>query len=244
MNNYGMREVADLTHYDLTTGKPFLYMDYALTSSNEFTGTSEYAYGGKGHNKRLKFDGQRESTLTVTTSIFNWTIISLISGASVTTGAANVYRREVKKMTLGKVVTTNLPIAGSVFAYPKAKDGDQASSCVITLSGSDVTITSGATNGDDVVVYYLTAAGVTTDKISFTTTSFPKSCKLIGDTVIKNEATTANEPFQFIAYKASPQPNFSITMASEGSPTEISITYDLLADSEGRLIDYLRYDLA
>jgi len=35
VNTYGLREVADLTFFDLTTNKPFLYMDYALTSTNE-----------------------------------------------------------------------------------------------------------------------------------------------------------------------------------------------------------------
>ena len=41
------REVCDLVFVDYKTQKPFLFCDYANTSSQELTGENVFAYGGK-----------------------------------------------------------------------------------------------------------------------------------------------------------------------------------------------------
>ena len=47
------REVCDMIFVEYKTKKPFLSVDYANTSSVELTGENVYAYGGKGHPKRV-----------------------------------------------------------------------------------------------------------------------------------------------------------------------------------------------
>ena len=63
------REVADLIFQEYKTKNPFLYVDYANTSSQELTGETVYAYGGKGHPKKVSFSGDRGGTLTIETQI-------------------------------------------------------------------------------------------------------------------------------------------------------------------------------
>ncbi len=53
------REVCDMVFVDYKTKEPFLFCDYANTSSQELTGENVFAYGGKGHPKKITFSGER-----------------------------------------------------------------------------------------------------------------------------------------------------------------------------------------
>ena len=246
VNTYGLREVADLTFFDLTTNKPFLYMDYALTSTNEHSADTTYATGGKGNPRRLAFDGNRQSTLTISTQIIDFRIIALLAGADVEKGVTNVFKREVLtaiddggsvKITLSKP-----PIANTVTVFSLSSDAIAGEEEDITVTGSDVTITAG-TAGTQYVAYYQFESDSNAEKISFKAKNFPKYCRIVGDTLIKNEATGVNEPFQMVANKAKPQANFTLTMASEGDPTTLEMNFDLFASSENddEFISYIKY---
>lgn len=63
------REVCDLIFVDYTTKKPFLNLDFANTTSTELTGETMFAYGGKGHPKKVSFAGEKGGTLTIETQM-------------------------------------------------------------------------------------------------------------------------------------------------------------------------------
>lgn len=246
INTYGLREVADLTFYDLKNNKPFLYIPYALTSSNEHTSQVAYARGGKNNPKRLAFDGNRESTLKISTQLFDFRIISMLAGAQVSGGQTNIFKRDELEVTDNggskEITLSHTPILGSVTVFPEAEDAVSGQECSSTVAASTVTITEPTLQaGDKVIAYYQFQSENTAERISFKTDSFPTTCKVIGDTLIKNEATGANEPFQMVAYKAKPQANFTLTMAAEGDPTKLEMTFDLLADDQNNFIDYIKY---
>lgn len=246
VNTYGLREVADLTFFDLTTNKPFLYMDYALTSTNEHSADTTYATGGKGNPRRLAFDGNRQSTLTISTQIIDFRIIALLAGADVEKGVTNVFKREVLTAVDDegdvKITLSETPVTGTVTVFPLSSDAIAGEEEDITVAGSDVTITDG-TVGTQYVAYYQFQSDIDAEKISFKAKNFPKYCRIIGDTLIKNEATGVNEPFQMVAHKAKPQANFTLTMASEGDPTTLEMTFDLFADAsvDDEFISYIKY---
>lgn len=246
VNTYGLREVADLTFFDLTTNKPFLYMDYALTSTNEHSADTTYATGGKGNPRRLAFDGNRQSTLTISTQIIDFRIIALLAGAEVEKGVTNVFKREVLTAVgdIGSVEITlsETPVNGTVTVFPLSSDAVVGEEEDITVAGKDVTITDG-TAGTQYVAYYQFESDSNAEKISFKAKNFPKYCRIVGDTLIKNEATGVNEPFQMVAHKAKPQANFTLTMASEGDPTTLEMNFDLFADAsvDDEFISYIKY---
>lgn len=242
-NTYGLREVADLTFINLTTNKPFLFMDYALTSTNEHNADTAYATGGKGNPRRLAFDGNKVSTLGVSTQIIDFRLISLLSGAEVVEGATNVFKREVLVATSGtpaKITLSETPVTGTVTVFPLSEDAVTGKEETVTVSGSDVSITDGVI-GEEYVTYYQFQTEATAQKIKFKSDSFPKYCKIVGDTLIKSEQTGENEAFQMVAYKAKPQANFTLSMASEGDPTTLDITFDLFANADNDMIDYIKY---
>lgn len=246
VNTYGLREVADLTFFDLTTNKPFLYMDYALTSTNEHSADTTYATGGKGNPRRLAFDGNRQSTLTISTQIIDFRIIALLAGADVEKGVTNVFKREVLTAVDDedsvKITLSETPITGTVTVFPLFSDAVAGEEEDITVTDSDVTITDG-TAGTQYVAYYQFKSESNAEKISFKAKNFPKYCRIVGDTLIKNETTGENEPFQMVTHKAKPQANFTLTMASEGDPTTLEMTFDLFADAsvDDEFISYIKY---
>ena len=246
VNTYGLREVADLTFFDLTTNKPFLYMDYALTSTNEHSADTTYATGGKGNPRRLAFDGNRQSALTISTQIIDFRIIALLAGAEVEKGVTNVFKREVLTAVDDegdvKITLSETPVTGTVTVFPLSSDAVAGEEEDITVTDSDVTITAG-TAGAQYVAYYQFKSDSNAEKISFKAKNFPKYCRIVGDTLIKNEATGVNEPFQMVAHKAKPQANFTLTMASEGDPTTLEMNFDLFADAsvDDEFISYIKY---
>jgi len=248
VNTYGLREVADLTFFDLTKNKPFLYMDYALTSTNEHSADTTYATGGKGNPRRLAFDGNRQSTLTISTQIIDFRIIALLAGAEVEKGSTNVFKREVLTAAVDdegdvKITLSETPVTDTVTVFPLSFDavaGEEIE--VITVTDKNVTIAAD-TASTQYVAYYQFESNSNAEKISFKAKNFPKYCRIVGDTLIKNEATGKNEPFQMIAHKAKPQANFTLTMASEGDPTTLEMNFDLFASSENddEFISYIKY---
>ena len=246
VNTYGLREVADLLFIDLTTNKPFLYMDYALTSTNEHSADTNYATGGKGNPRRLAFDGNRQSTLTISTQIIDFRIIALLAGAEVEKGTTNVFKREVLTAVDDtgsvKITLSETPVNGTVTVFPLSSDAVAGEEEDITITDSDVTIITG-TAGTQYVAYYQFKSDSNAEKISFKAKNFPKYCRIVGDTLIKNETTGENEPFQMVAHKAKPQANFTLTMASEGDPTTLEMTFDLFASQENddEFISYIKY---
>ena len=244
VNTYGLREVADLTFFDLTTNKPFLYMDYALTSTNENSADTTYATGGKGNPRRLAFDGNRQSTLTISTQIIDFRIIALLAGAEVEKGTTiNVFKREVlTAATDGKITLSKIPVANTVTVFPLSFDAVAGEEKIIEVADKVVTITGGEA-GIQYVAYYQFESDENAEKISFKAKNFPKYCRIVGDTLIKSETTGENEPFQMVAHKAKPQANFTLTMASEGDPTTLELTFDLFASQENddEFISYVKY---
>lgn len=233
-NTFANREVMDLIIYDYVTNKPFLSIDYANTTSHEISGENTYAYGGKGHPKRVPFSGEKGGTFTIETQLQSSELYSLLTGAELT-NTIDFVKREVLTTADGTTLTlTNTPINGSVFVY-KADD-DCGKSVEMTVSDKTVTFTTSATAKDKFIVYYQIKRE-NMDVLKVTTTTFPRLCKIYADTFNKGEDGIIYDELVKV-YKASPQPQFSVSNANTGDPVTVTITFDMMADDEGNIIDY------
>ena len=94
-NTFANREVCDLIFEDYSTKKPFLNMDYANVSTTEVTGETVFAYGGKGHPRRVSFSGERGGTLTIETQIQSFKLYQLLTGGSTSATAKFMAREEL-----------------------------------------------------------------------------------------------------------------------------------------------------
>lgn len=233
--NMANREVCDLIFVDYATKKPFLNLDFANVSTTEITGESVFAYGGKGHPKRIAFSGERGGTLTIETQIQTVKLWQLITGGEVSKTAKFVVRTELAVGTDGTAITlAETPVAGTVVVY-KADD-DCGTELACTVADTAVTLTSALTEGDKVIVYYMKEVTDKVQRINIKSTSFPKNFIVYGDTIMKTEDDEVL-PMKLTCYKCAPQSNMSISFSNNGDPSSLSISCDLLCDQDDNMLD-------
>ncbi len=237
MNNSNMtnREVCDLIFVDYTTKKPFLNLDFANVSTTELTGESVFAYGGKGHPKRVQFAGERGGTMTIETQIQTVKLWQLISGGELSNSAKFITRIETAADEAGTSITLeDTPVAGSVVVYA---DGDDCGTELeYEISGKTITLTTALTGSKKVIVYYMKEVSSGVSRINIKSTSFPKNFIVYGDTVMKTDDDEVL-PYKLTAYKVAPQSNMSLSFSNSGDPGSITITCDLMADSDDNILD-------
>lgn len=235
--NMANREVCDLIFVDYSTKKPFLNLDFANVSTTELTGESVFAFGGKGHPKRVQFSGERGGTITIETQIQTVKLWQLITGGEVSKSAKFVVRTELEVGADGTTITlAETPVAGTVVVY-KADD-DCGTELECTVVDTAVTLTSALTEGDKVIVYYMKEVTDKVQRISIKATSFPKNFVVYGDTVMKTEDDEVL-PYRLVAYKVAPQSNMSLSFSNTGDPGTITITCDLMADGDDNMLDLI-----
>lgn len=220
------REVCDLIFVDYATKVPFLECDYANVTTTELTGETTYAYGGKGHPKRIAFSGERGGTISIETQIRTMDLYSLVTGADIETAAKILSKEEQTASAAGSLTLSDTPIAGSVYLYNRDDVCGTALQCTVTgksISSSDIKA------NKDYTVLYMTEKNTGTQTIKVKSTTFPKAFTVYGDTIVKFEDGTAS-PYRIKVAKCIPQSNISFSFSNTGDPGALTITCDMMAD--------------
>lgn len=235
MTTFANREVYNLIICDFNTQKPILNIDWANATSNSITGEAVFAYGGWQHPKRVTFYGEKGGTLTLETQIQSYQLYSIMTGASVENTGKFLIREVLAGGEGSLTAIKGTPIDGTVSIFAEDDDCGTPIECD---SVSDKTITaSTVTSGKNYIVYYMNNYSDIT-KISITNTTVPKACTIYGNTLSKTESDLIVSQ-RMIAYKATPQQEVSWSYSNTGDPATLSITFDLLVDQEGRMLDLL-----
>ncbi|MEK5036299.1 hypothetical protein MKY96_33140 [Paenibacillus sp. FSL R7-0302] len=245
LDKYGVKEVADVTMFDLSSNLPFLFLDTLKMTVIENQAETSYARGGKGNPKLLGWDFNREATVQMQDALMSMKSISLLTGNKVVTGVANVHSREVLTAVVGatgktKVTPSKTPLAGTVSAFLVSDDSNPVEATVatgdITFDVADVAV------GAQVAVYYLFATTADAQTIRISADKFPAYIKVVGDTVIRNARTGEDEAFQFIIHKAKIAPNFTLTFQADGEPTAFDMNLDVFRrDTDSEMISMIKY---
>lgn len=230
--NMANREVCDLIFYDFKTKKPFLNLDFANVTTTELTGETVFAFGGRGHAKRISFSGEKGGTISIETQIQTVKLWELLTGGEVTKSAKFVAREELT-VADGKVTLGATPVEGTVVAY--ASGDDCGTELSITVTGTEVTVT-GATG--DIIVYYMKELTEGVTRINIKSTSFPKNFVIYGDTIMKTEDDEVL-PYKLIGYKCAVQSNMSLSYSNTGDPSTVTISADLMADADNNMLDLI-----
>lgn len=230
------REVCDLIFVDYATKKPFLNMDYANVSTTELTGESVFAYGGKGHPKRVQFSGERSGTLTIETQMQSVKLWQLITGGDTDKSAKYVVRKELSTADGTTVALEDTPVTDTVVVYADGDDCGTELEC--SVEGKNITLTSALNAGDKVIVYYMKEVAGGVERVNIKSTSFPKNFIVYGDTVMKTENDEIL-PYRLIAYKCAPQSTLSLSFSNNGDPGTITVICDLMADQDDNILDLI-----
>ncbi len=231
--NMSNREVADLTLINYETKAPYLIIDFANVSTTNISADRVFATGGQGAPNRIAFDSKRQGTLKVDTQITPMKLYAMMGGTTIGT-STNILKREILTSATKAVTLSATPVSGSVYLYMTTDDCGEALG--ITVSDTTVTITeSGYTDGE-VIAYYLTNITTGVESVTFTTKNFPKAFVVYGETPWKTESDEI-VAMKLTYFKAQPQSNFEIAFSNTGDPVTLSITFDLLANSDNKIYD-------
>lgn len=233
------RDVVDLIFKRCDTGKPFLHMNYANTSTTNVTSESVFAYGGQGRPKKVTFNGEKSGTISFETQMQTPKLWSLISGADISATGSYLAREVIKATETGLTVSGSIKEGTTVYVYPKDDDMDETKIIECTFSGSAVTATktSDVTTGSEYVIYYeksITDAVV----MSINSKTFPRDFSVTGSTWYKD--TDGNIIAQkLVVYKCSPQSTFELSFSNTGDPATITITCDMMQDDDDNFMDLI-----
>lgn len=231
--NKANRQVCDVDIRVLKTMAPFLFFDTANTTTAGLSGDAVYAM--KKGTRAIAFHNPIEGTMTIEAQVMPFKAYSLFSDGTIDTTAAYSKHEVMTCTTAGQLTITGAK-AGTVFVYAKGEFGNTA------IEGTYATNTFTATTAADIAVNseyevgYIVERSSNVKKVAFNNKKVPKDYYITMSTLDKGEDDSLT-PFIITAYKASIQRDFELSFSSEGDPASVTITFNLLEDKDGNVLD-------
>lgn len=237
---YGLKEVANVIFFDVSTGKPVIFFDTLKVSTIENSSESAEARGGQGNGKLMSWDFGRTATLTMQDALLSDLSLSLLAGTTVKKSDITVVGREVLTVKDGQVTLKETPVDASVTVYKVNKGTMGEEVLAPTVVGNEIAVTD-AVDGEQVMVFYSYIAVDNATQVTFSSDRFPATYKVVGDTIVRGE-DGVDRVMQFVINKAKLQTNFTLTMEAENVST-FDFTLDVLVDTateDKKLYDIIR----
>jgi hypothetical protein len=258
LQRYGIKEVADVTFYEIDEatggpGKPVLVLDSLKVTSIEQTAETAEARGGKGNAKLIVWDFGKELSVTIEDALFSPKSLSIMfADGLVTDGSTDTSEN-------GYILKSARVVATSAAAPEIVIDGE-------TVDPDEVYPTMAATNTTTGIAFYMpdgkgmkqvttfTAGQVYLAKwyhpvksksvITIRPDSFPGTYYVTGDTMIRSDRTARDEYFQFIIPKAKMQAEQTISMQADGDPSTFNMSLQILRPESGEMVKFIQYAFA
>lgn len=238
--NKANRQVCDVDIRVLKTLAPFLFFDTANTTTAGLSGDSVYAMA-KGQ-RAIAFHNPLEGTMTIEAQVIPFKFYSLFSDGTIqSTGIQAVHKKVTADGSTIKIETASGDVkTGTVFVYPAGSFGDETALIAGTFASGVFTPAenSAITSGAEYEIGYIVNRTSGVKRVSFNNKRVPKDYFITMNTVEKDEEGVLT-PYIITAYKASVERNFELSFSSEGDPASVTLTFNLLADKNGDVMDIL-----
>lgn len=256
LQRYGIKEVADVTFYDInndgSVGKPVLVLDSLKVTSIEQTAESAEARGGKGNAKLIVWDFGKEITVTIEDALFSpKSLAIMMADGRVTDDTANKYVRRSARVVATTTLTNQtydttppvIKIDGRELSQTELSDLKWYAPAAGEVGLTQITNTS-TYHFEKGEVYIATWMHPVSAKsvISISPDSFPGTYYVTGDTMIRSERTGKDEYFQFVIPKAKMQAEQTISLEAEGDPSTFNMTLQVLRPESGEMMQFIKYD--
>ena len=273
LDRYGMKEVADVTFYEIGNdgkpGAPVLYLDTLKVSTIEQTAETTDARGGKGNPKLITWDYGKDITVTLEDALFSAKSLAIMFGNGNPVNKTGTVTRTVMVRTekAANGVTGILPKFFTADVYDTAKKGalrkkvyfDNGSipEGAVYLGNSGISIQSytsedgtqsGATFSDLTVaagekVFITYEIQAISKEIVISGDTFPGNYYVTGDTYARSDVDGSDQFFQFIIPKAKVTSENTITLEAEGDPSVFNMNLTVLRPENGEMMTLVQYDL-
>lgn len=112
LDRYGIKEVADVTFYEIkddgTPGKPVLFLDTLKVSTIEQTAETADARGGKGNPKLITWDYGKEITVNIEDALFSPKSMAIMLGDGQVAQGGGAFIRKTAVVRMGKAESGNI----------------------------------------------------------------------------------------------------------------------------------------
>lgn len=250
LDRYGIKEVADVTFYELdNAGKPtnpVLYLDTLKVSTIEQTAEEAEARGGKGNAALIAWDYGKEITVTLEDALFSAKSMAIMFGngtvksfdSSSASGAEGDYIMKTIQVT---VTEDGTDPTGEKWTGPDGKQYAMVNAKFYDAEGKAVAVKDlKKATGKYFCTFDLKAAGAVID---VSANSFPGTYYVVGDTFARSEASGNDEMFQFIIPKAKVTSENTITLEAEGDPSVFNMNLKVLRPADGVMMRLVKYEL-
>jgi hypothetical protein len=239
---YGLKEVANVIFFDISTNKPAIFFDTLKVSTIENESESAEARGGQGNGRLMSWDFGRTATLTLQDALLSDVSLAMLSGNAVKTTGIKAVGREVLTASgaVVKVTLAETPLENSVTVY-KVQGGIMTEEIsTFTINGNDIEFASGVNANEQVMAFYeYEVTSQDASQITFSGNAFPATYRVVGDTVVRGE-DGVDRKMQFQIPKAKLQSTFSLTMDVENVST-FDFNLDVLVEAgTNKLYDIIR----
>ena len=252
LDRYGIKEVADVTFYELSnTGMPthpVLYLDTLKVSTIEQTAEEAEARGGKGNAALIAWDYGKEINVTLEDALFSAKSMAIMFGNGTVKNFDSKGKTETDTdadfimKTIQIMVTKDGedPNNGE-WVGPDGKKYTMINPKYYDAEGKNVTVTNlKAATGRYLCTFDLAATGAV---IEVSGNSFPGTYYVVGDTFARSEASGNDEMFQFIIPKAKVTSENTITLEAEGDPSVFNMSLKVLRPADGIMMKLIKYEL-
>lgn len=232
--NMANRQCCDLDIREYGSNKPWMYADFCNTTTANFS--SESVFAMKKGAKAIKFENQLDGTMSITFQAHPFRLYAMLSDGEVETSAIVPVKEDITCETDGDLTLNQVPVSGTVFVYEQGDFGGTDIKGSVTGSTFTAAQTEDIEQDKVYTVGYLVSKTTGVKKVSFNNKKIPKYFRITQETVDKDE-TGALIPIKMTAFKASPQRNMEWSWASEGDPASMTITFDVLEDNDGNVLE-------
>lgn len=250
LDRYGIKEVADVTFYDLDANgnptHPVLYLDTLKVSTIEQTAEEAEARGGKGNPPLIIWDYGKEITVTLEDALFSAKSMAIMFG----NGSVADYNTDDEHNTdsgdaAGKYIMKTIQ-----FAYDEVKGAPTKWEGPNGKMYSMINPKYYDAEGNAVKAYekgqrYFCTFDIAIEGsvIEISANSFPGTYYVTGDTYARSEASGKDEFFQFIIPKAKVQSENTITLEAEGDPSVFNMNLRVMRPADGKMMKLVKYNL-
>lgn len=249
---FGIREVANVTFRTLATlvigsqtftaGEPVLYFESLKASTLTGSANTVFATGGRGANKLIGWDGDKEVVFTIEDALISQESFAILSGADLveydgSTSKAKEHKKELLQLDALEQITCAETILESDTDYPvfiylsnaSGEIGDKISDASFT--GNPVIDFTAAANvglvtGAWVIVDYYYESTKAVKSLVIKVDSFGGYFKVEGESLWRRELDGVDLPAYLTIPRAKIRTNFEFSMTPDGDPSTFTFELD------------------
>ena len=245
LDRYGIKEVADVTFYDLDNNgmptHPVLYLDTLKVSTIEQTAEEAEARGGKGNAALIAWDYGKEINVTLEDALFSAKSMAIMFGNGTVKDFDDKGTDYIMKTIQVVPTTKGVDPNGGKWTGPDGKQYAMINAKFYDAEGNNIQVTALEANERYLCTFDLKATGAV---IEVSGNSFPGTYYVVGDTFARSEASGNDEMFQFIIPKAKVTSENTITLEAEGDPSVFNMSLKVLRPADGIMMKLIKYELS